>query len=75
MAIDSLKQPDQTKVNTTIQLSEDDNNNFDNTIRPQSFDEYVGQSKMKEHLHIMVNSAKTRQTAMEHLLFYGPPGL
>lgn len=49
--------------------------NLDQTLRPQSWDEYVGQSKTKENLRILLTAAKERGHAAEHILLYGPPGL
>lgn len=48
---------------------------FENNIRPKKFDEYIGQSQLKETLAISLDSAKQRQQPLDHLLFYGPPGL
>ena len=45
------------------------------SLRPKSLSEYVGQKSIKEHLHIAISSAKIRKTSLEHILFYGPPGL
>jgi Holliday junction DNA helicase RuvB len=49
--------------------------NFENTIRPKSFDTYIGQSGLKETLKITIAAAKKRELPLDHLLFYGPPGL
>lgn len=49
--------------------------NFENNIRPKSFEEYVGQSALKETLKISIEAAKKRELPLDHLLFYGPPGL
>lgn len=49
--------------------------NLDQTLRPQSWDEYVGQSKIKENLRILLTAARERGHAAEHILLYGPPGL
>lgn len=49
--------------------------NLDQTLRPQSWEEYVGQSKTKENLRILLTAAKERGHAAEHVLLYGPPGL
>lgn len=46
-----------------------------NILRPNSFDEYVGQVKIKESLSIAVKASKKRDEALDHVLFYGPPGL
>lgn len=48
---------------------------FENSIRPKSFDDYIGQSALKETLQVSIEAAKIRETSLDHLLFYGPPGL
>ncbi|MBX4192587.1 AAA family ATPase, partial [Candidatus Parcubacteria bacterium] len=48
---------------------------LDQTLRPVSWDEYVGQESIKNNLHILISAAKERQAPPEHILFYGPPGL
>ena len=45
------------------------------TLRPQSFGQFIGQQKLKENLGIVIKAAAMRQEPIEHLLFYGPPGL
>ena len=45
------------------------------SLRPKRLDEYIGQKQMKEHLKVAIESAKIRKTPLEHILFYGPPGL
>ena len=45
------------------------------TIRPKTFDKYIGQEKIKEIVSVYIEAAKTRNEALEHMLFYGPPGL
>lgn len=52
-----------------------DDTHLDQTLRPASWDEYVGQESVKNNLHILISAAKERQTPPEHILFYGPPGL
>lgn len=49
--------------------------NFEKTIRPDSIDEYVGQSEVKENLNIFIKAAKMRNEPLDHVLLYGPPGL
>lgn len=49
--------------------------NLDQTLRPQSWEEYVGQTKTKENLRILLTAARERGHAAEHILLYGPPGL
>jgi len=53
----------------------DDLDNFDQSIRPQSLDEYVGQSDIKENLRVFIKACKMRDEALDHVLLYGPPGL
>ena len=48
---------------------------FENNIRPKSFENYIGQSSLKETLKISIEAAKRRELPLDHLLFYGPPGL
>lgn len=49
---------------------------FDETsLRPRRFNEYVGQTKVKENLNIFIEAAKKRKEALDHVLLYGPPGL
>lgn len=45
------------------------------SLRPRSFDEYVGQAEVKENLKVFISAAKQRKEALDHVLFYGPPGL
>ncbi len=44
-------------------------------LRPQTFDEYVGQTHLKENLKVFVGAAKLRNESLDHVLLYGPPGL
>lgn len=52
-----------------------ENSFLDNTLRPRSWDEYIGQRNVKENLRILLTAAKQRNHSPEHILFYGPPGL
>ncbi len=45
------------------------------SIRPQSLDEYIGQSEIKENLRVFIKSALMREESLDHILLYGPPGL
>ncbi len=53
----------------------DDEYEFDQTLRPIRLDDFVGQEKLKENLKIFIQAAKNRGEALDHVLFYGPPGL
>lgn len=48
---------------------------LDHTLRPLTWDDYVGQTKVKENLRILLTAARERGHAAEHILLYGPPGL
>ncbi len=48
---------------------------FEKSIRPETLDEYVGQSEVKENLEIFIKAAKMREEPLDHVLLYGPPGL
>ena len=61
-------------LDTKPELIEFDKN-FENNIRPKTFDTYIGQSGLKETLKISIEAAKRREMPLDHLLFYGPPGL
>ncbi len=56
-------------------ITRDDAGHLDQTLRPQTWEEYVGQSKIKENLRILLTAAREREHAAEHILLYGPPGL
>ena len=56
------------------QLTEDERG-IETTLRPQTLEEYVGQVRMKESLRICIEAAKQRGEALDHAIFYGPPGL
>lgn len=48
---------------------------LDQTLRPTAFNDFVGQEKIKERLDIIIKAAKERKETLDHLLFFGPPGL
>jgi len=52
-----------------------DDNVIDNTIRPETIEEYVGQTDVKENIKVFVSAAKMRNESLDHVLLYGPPGL
>lgn len=62
-------------------LSADDSNNkdetnvFENTLRPQSLEEYIGQDEVKKNLAVSLKASKKREEPLEHALIHGPPGL
>ncbi len=50
-------------------------NELDVTLRPRSFEDFVGQDSIKENLKVFIDAARAREEALDHALFYGPPGL
>lgn len=54
------------------QLSSD---SIDRALRPKSLQDYVGQTAVREHMDIFIKAAKARETALDHVLLFGPPGL
>ena len=54
---------------------QEEDRQFDLTLRPQRLAEFVGQAKLKENLSIAIEAARGRDEAMDHVLLYGPPGL
>ncbi|EAT14498.1 Holliday junction branch migration DNA helicase RuvB [Desulfuromonas acetoxidans] len=57
----------------SAELSDEDN--IDNPLRPRTLNEYIGQEKAKENLEVFIQAALNRSEALDHVLFYGPPGL
>lgn len=55
-------------------LQEEDTK-IEGSLRPQSLEEYIGQGKIKDSLRIYIDAAKQRKDSLDHVLFYGPPGL
>lgn len=50
-------------------------NETENSIRPATLDEYIGQKALKQNLRVFVQAARNRHESLDHVLFYGPPGL
>ena len=63
---------EEERVVTNHELAED---TFEENIRPDSIDEYIGQSEVKENLDVFIKAAKMRNESLDHVLLYGPPGL
>lgn len=53
----------------------EDDKIIDNTIRPETIEEYIGQTDVKENIKVFVEAAKLRNEPLDHVLLYGPPGL
>ncbi len=61
------------RITTTDETEED--SRIEPKLRPQRLDEYIGQEKAKQSLKIYIAAAKARHETLDHVLFYGPPGL
>lgn len=61
-------------MNNSI-INENETRHLDVTLRPEEFNEYVGQETIKKNLHILLTASQERGTPPEHILLYGPPGL
>ena len=53
----------------------DEEVSYEVTLRPSSWDEYIGQEKIKKNLKVFIEASKKRSEALDHILFFGPPGL
>lgn len=62
-------------MTTPATFTRDGAGNLDQTLRPNTWEEYIGQAKTKENLRILLTAARERGHAAEHILLYGPPGL
>ncbi|MDQ3417729.1 MAG: Holliday junction branch migration DNA helicase RuvB [Acidobacteriota bacterium] len=58
---------------TTTRVDEDVQ--YEAGLRPRSLDEYIGQERIRENLHVSITAARQRGEALDHVLLYGPPGL
>ena len=59
-------------VSTSLTETDTD---IENSLRPKTLEDYIGQDKVKENLAIYIEAARTRGEALDHVLLYGPPGL
>ena len=68
----------ESKMSSTpkqTETKEENGHSLDQTLRPEVWEEYVGQESVKENLRVLITAAKERSHAPEHVLLYGPPGL
>jgi Holliday junction DNA helicase RuvB len=63
------------KEKRIVDTSKSNEDNTELKLRPQNIDEYIGQKKLKDNLKISIKAAKQRNESIDHILFYGPPGL
>jgi Holliday junction DNA helicase RuvB len=64
--------PLKERVSTPNPIAEDSG---EESLRPKKLSEYIGQTMIKKHLQVAMDAAKIRSAPVEHILFYGPPGL
>ncbi len=62
-------------VDTSLDNTSADEQVIEVTLRPQNFDDYIGQERLKKNLRLAIEAAKKRSEPMDHVLLYGPPGL
>ena len=62
-------------VDTSLHTDEPDEQAIEVTLRPQRFDDYIGQERLKQNLRLAIAAAKKRGEPVDHVLLYGPPGL
>ena len=62
-------------MNENLNSSYNEADSFEKTISPTTFDEYIGQTDVKENIRVFTKAAKMRETNLDHVLLYGPPGL
>jgi holliday junction DNA helicase RuvB len=72
MMEDDHTMPDDRLV-TSVRVEEDAQ--YEAGLRPRTLDEYIGQARVRENLHVSITAAKQRGEALDHVLLYGPPGL
>ena len=63
---------DEDRILASKELGED---NIQKSLRPKTFNEYIGQEDLKQKMNIFIKAAKIRKESMDHVLLYGPPGL
>ncbi|MEG2274301.1 MAG: Holliday junction branch migration DNA helicase RuvB [Clostridia bacterium] len=63
---------EENRIVSSLIIEEDE---VENTLRPRTMTDYVGQAKIKQNLEVYISAAKERGDALDHVLLYGPPGL
>src|SRR5215813_10664480 len=58
-----------------ITAQEGERDAAESSVRPASLDEFIGQTQLRDNLHVFIEAAKNRGEALDHILFFGPPGL
>ena len=74
MNYDSYDEIDDENI-ISPKLNNEDEERQENTLRPKTLEEYIGQEKVKQNMKIYIEAAKKREEPLDHVLLYGPPGL
>ncbi len=74
MVVSSSKSDDSERI-VSPKEREVESSLFQNTLRPKTLENYIGQETIKKHLQVSISSANIREESLDHVLFYGPPGL
>src|SRR6187397_1739426 len=61
------------RIVTAVQA--DDDAQYEQGLRPRTLDDYIGQDRVRDNLHVAIAAARQRREALDHVLLYGPPGL
>lgn len=64
-----------TTLRITTPQGFDDDFEFERSLRPSRFEDFIGQERLKDNMRIFIQAAKERNESLDHVLFYGPPGL
>src|ERR671938_1150013 len=64
---------DPSRIVTASRVDEDAQ--YEAGLRPRTLDDYIGQDRVRENLHVSITAARQRGEALDHVLLYGPPGL
>src|SRR6185312_11165445 len=67
--------PEKLKDNRVVAPQPEPDDTVETGLRPQTLDDFIGQSKQRENLRIFVQAAKARREPLDHVLLHGPPGL
>jgi Holliday junction DNA helicase RuvB len=73
--INLMTEPSSRSPNRLLDPENRPDDRVDNALRPQRLSDLIGQEQVKENLSILIDAAKKRGEALDHILFYGPPGL
>lgn len=73
--IESHRDQERIAAPAPTDKNEEDSSQFEQTLRPRSLSEYVGQEEIKKNIQISLEASKKRNESFEHVLLYGPPGL